>query len=204
MGDIANIEVDNRLFEAIRLGNKDAFERLFQRHYVALCNYAATYLDEQGETEDVVQDVFVYVWNNRKTVEVRNSLKSYLYSSVKHRALNILKHRAVERSHSRLLGEFLEDLSRTEYSEEEQLQLEQIQKVLQTLPLQCRTVFTMSCLEGKKYKEIAEELQISVNTVKFHILKAYRDIRENITAPGEAPVLLFVACLAYLSDNQNV
>lgn len=203
MVDTENIEVDNKLFEAIRLGSRDAFEHLFQRYYVALCQYAATYLEERGETEDAVQDVFVYVWNNRKTVGVQSSVKSYLYSSVKHRALNILKHRAVERSHSRLLSEFLEDLSRTEYSEEEQLQLEQIQKVLRSLPLQCRTVFTMSCLEGKKYKEIAEELQISVNTVKFHILKAYRDIRENVAMSGEFPVLLCIACLASIANRQE-
>ena len=68
------------------------------------------------------------------------SVKSYLFTSVKHRALNILKHRAVERSHGCLLVEFLEDLSQEEYSEEEAVQLEKIRQALQILPLQCRTV----------------------------------------------------------------
>lgn len=201
--EMGDIEVDSVLFSAIREGKRDAFESLFQRYYPMLCRYAATYLDEREETEDAVQDVFVYLWNNRQTLVMPKSVRSYLYTSVKHRALNILKHRAVERSHSRLLTEFIEDLSRTEYSEEEQAQIEQIRHVLSTLPQQCRTVFTMSCLEGKKYKEIAEELRISVNTVKYHILKAYRDIRESITIPGDISTLLFIACFLERQKETN-
>ena len=91
-----------------------------------------------------------------------------------------------------MLTEFIENLQCSDYSEEEVQRIEQIKEVLQTLPSQCRVVFTMSCLDGKKYKEIAEELGISVNTVKSHIMKAYRDIRARVGGES-SPLLLFIA-----------
>ena len=88
-------------------------------------------------------------------------------------------------------------------SEEELFQLEQIRKVVDGLPAQCRIVFTMSCLDGKKYKEIAEELQISVNTVKSHVLKAYREIREHIVLTDKVSVLFFWFFRVYSVEYQS-
>ena len=198
-----DVLIDRRLFESVKAGNGNAFESLFHKYYAVLCNYAATYLDERVEVEDVVQEVFVYLWSQRESVVIQNSVKSYLYSAVKYIVLDVLKHRAVERSHSQLLTEFWEDLMRTTYSEEELFQLEQIRKVVDGLPAQCRIVFTMSCLDGKKYKEIAEELQISVNTVKSHVLKAYREIREHIVLTDKVSVLFFWFFRVYSVEYQS-
>lgn len=170
-------DIDKELFLAIKCGNKDAFEQLFKKYYAGLCSFCGTILDDQIQAEDVVQDLFVYLWNNRKVVNVEGPVKTYLFSSVKKRALNVLKHRAVERNHSVLLMEFLKELSVSGYSEEEMFQMEKIRHIIENLSPQCRIVFTMSCLDGTKYKEIADELDISVNTVKSHITKAYREIR---------------------------
>ena len=113
------------------------------------------------------------------------------------RALNVLKHRAIVRKHSPLLVEFLGNWAKEDYSEQELEQLEQVRRAFDLLPNQCRVVFMMSCLEGKTYKEIADELHISVNTVKSHILKAYRDIRENVNRPV-SPQVLFLAMCKYV------
>lgn len=99
----------------------------------------------------------------------------------------------IERKHGALLVEFIEDLQNSGYSEEEVQRIEQIKEVLQTLPLQCRTVFTKSCLDGKKYKEIADELGISVNTVKSHVMKAYRDIRARVGGE-QSPCYFLLLC----------
>ena len=101
-----DVLIDRRLFESVKAGNGNAFESLFHKYYAVLCNYAATYLDERVEVEDVVQEVFVYLWSQRESVVIQNSVKSYLYSAVKYKVLDVLKHRAVERSHSQLLTEF--------------------------------------------------------------------------------------------------
>lgn len=172
--------IDKKLFSAVMQGDRNAFEQLFQEYYVVLCNYVGNLIEDQVQAEDIVQDLFVHLWNNQENIEVQGAIKSYLFSSVKHRALNVLKHQAIERNHSPLLAEFLEDISNVDYSEEDTQQVEKIKKLLETLPPQCRMVFTMSCLEGKRYKEISNELGISVNTVKSHIVKAYRTIREGV------------------------
>ena len=157
MNDFGNIDPDLQLFGAVRKGDRSAFEQLFQKYYTDLCHYAWTYLDEKSETEDAVQDVFIYIWNNRETIRLQESFRGYLFSAVKHfqhlviyihigenlqehRVLNILKHQLVERTHSRLLSEYWDDLLKSGYSEEEQTQLEQIQHILQSLPQQCRIV----------------------------------------------------------------
>lgn len=159
-------------------GDVTAFERLFRRYYPSLCSYCQGIVGARDEAEDIVQDVYVYLWENRKKLHIL-SIKTYLYSSVRHGALRQLKRQELENKHSSALAEFIEDLQRTEYSEEEIEKVEQMKKVLQSLPPQCRTVFLMNCLEEKTYKEIAEELNISVNTVKTHITKAYRVFRGN-------------------------
>ena len=110
MNDFGNIDPDLQLFGAVRKGDRSAFEQLFQKYYTDLCHYAWTYLDEKSETEDAVQDVFIYIWNNRETIRLQESFRGYLFSAVKHRVLNILKHQLVERTHSRLLSEYWDDL----------------------------------------------------------------------------------------------
>ena len=81
--NVCEIEVDKRIFTAVVQGDRDAFGDLFQKYYQVLCNYALTYLDDVSEVEDAVQDVFVYVWNNRDAIVVDTSVRSYLFTSVK-------------------------------------------------------------------------------------------------------------------------
>lgn len=195
--DSEKIGTDNEIIKLLVDGDRKTFEVLFHKYYSLLCDYALTYLEDANAAEDIVQDVFVYLWNHCKSIAITTSLKSYLYSSVKHRALNVLKHQAIVRKHSPLLVEFLGNLAKEDYSEQELEQLEQVRRAFDLLPNQCRVVFMMSCLEGKTYKEIADELHISVNTVKSHILKAYRDIRENVNRPV-SPQVLFLAMCKYV------
>lgn len=189
---------DKKLFAAVMQRDRSAFEELFQEYYISLCQYAGNLLEDQTQAEDIVQDLFVYLWNNQENTKIQGTIKSYLFTSVKHRALNVLKHRAVERNHSTLLIEFLEDISSADYSDEEMQQVNKIKQILETLPAQCKLVFTMSCLEGKRYKEIADELGISVNTVKAHIVKAYRIIREGIDHQSNL-ILFFILFRKWLS-----
>lgn len=191
-----DIEITNKVFASIKEGDQHAFEQLFRTFYAPLCDYAYVILGEQAEAEDVVQDLFTHIWKSRSEIVVLESVKSYLFTSVRFRALNVLKHKFIERKHGAPLTEFIEDLMHSGYSVEEMERIEKIKQVLKTLPPQCRTVFTMSCLDGKKYKEIADELGISVNTVKSHVMKAYRDIRAQV-GEESSPVLFFIALKNY-------
>ena len=171
-------------------GTRLDFKQVFDQYFNALVPFADRYLGEREESESLVQDAFLALWENRLEFPDELSVKAYLYSTVRNKALNVLKHKMVERKHGAFLTEFIEGLQRSDYSEEEMQQIEQIKKVLQELPIQCRVVFTMSCLEGKKYKDIANELGISVNTVKSHVMKAYKDIRARV-GENTSPILFF-------------
>lgn len=179
-------------FKATREGKTLPFERLFRKYYSPLCNYCQGIVVEKEIGEDIVQDVFVYLWNNRETISIKTSIKAYLYSSVRHGALAYLKKQTLERVHSPRLTEFITYLQESEYSEEELSNLEEAQKILQELPEQCRTVFLMNCIDGKRYKEIAEELNISINTVKTHLSKAYRIFRERLQSSNALFLIVMV------------
>lgn len=169
-----------------------SFEEAFRKYYASLCDYCYGITGEKNLSEDIVQDVFVYFWKNRSKVKINTSLKSYLYFSVRNGAMNYIKKQALERKHNPLIVEFIEDVQATGNSDEEILQIKKIKEVIEELPSQCRKVFLMSCINGLKYKEIAEELEISVNTVKSHISKAYKLIREEVNTKPEF-MLLFLA-----------
>lgn len=195
------INRDEVTSRAILEGDTTTFEELFKTNYKDLCNYCQGIVAEHEKAEDIVQDVFVYLWNNRSSIDIKVSLKHYLYSSVRHGALKLLKRQLMEQRHSPLLAEFIENLQQTEYSEEEVVEIEQMKKVLATLPLQCRNVFLMSCVDEKPYKQIAEELHISVNTVKTHIMKAYRILRDNFRTTNQ--ILLFIVYCRQTRDQQE-
>lgn len=183
-------EIDSALLLAIRKDDYGSFESLFRKYYQALCNYSGSILKDTELAEDTVQDVFIWFWENRGKVDVKSSLRSYLFTAVRHKALRILQRQMAEQKHCPRLTEFVEYLLNTEYTPEEEREIERVKAVMRELPQQCLKVFLMSCMEEKKYQEIAEELGISVNTVKSHITKAYRLIREKTKA--DLPLILYL------------
>lgn len=182
---------DTNEFIAISRGDKNAFERLFRKYYNSLCEYGRGILGDGEQAEDVVQNTFIYFWNNRHVIDIHLSVKSYLYTSVRHGALNVLKRQLIERKHSSQLTEFVEFLQNSDYSEEEEEEINRIRTVMAELPKQCLKVFLMSTVDGKKYQQIADELGISINTVKTHITKAYRLIREKTAGDMQLVLLVF-------------
>ena len=161
-------------------GQIGSFELLFRKYYQVLCHYCMGILDDAKKTEDVVQDTFVYLWENRRKINIKTSLKSYLYQSVRHGALKVIRSRALEQRHLPYLTEFIKYLERSEFSEDELDRLREVEQAIDELPPSCKNVFLMSVVDRKSYKEIAGELGISLNTVKTQVSKAYRLIRGKV------------------------
>ena len=184
-------DIDSQFWVAVQENDPFAFERIFRKYYKALCGYVLGILGDEGQAEDVVQEVFIYFWEHREELKVENSLRAYLYTSVRHRALKLLQKQALIQKHSSKLTEFVDYMLSTEYTFEEEKAISKMKEVLQELPQQCLKVFLMSNLEEKKYSEIADELGISINTVKSHITKAYRMIRQQIPLDLSTILLLF-------------
>ena len=148
--------------KALIEGDAIVFENVFRKYYHLLCKYCQGIIPEPEKVEDIVQDVFVYLWNNHKTIHINASLKNYLYTSVRHGAQRELRRLNSVEKHSARLTEFIEYLQQTEYSEEEIEEIEHVKLILNKL---------------------------SVNTVKTHISNAYRIIKEK-TQRGSSLILL--------------
>jgi RNA polymerase sigma-70 factor (ECF subfamily) len=188
-------------FKRALQGDPKTIECLFRQYYNSLCNYCRGIVETGEAAEDIVQDVFVYLWDHRASIDMTNSVRAYLYTAVRNGALKYLRKQAMEQAHASQLTEFITYLQELESPEQEHLHIEKVKRALNELPDQCRAVFLMNCLEGKKYKEIAGELDISVNTVKTHLSRAYGILREKLGI--KAALLLFLFTLQQVTRNKQ-
>lgn len=178
-------------WNGLKEGDINAFEMFFRTYYQPLCNYAFSFIQDRDEAEEIVQSAFLSVWEKRKTLDIKTSLKSYLYTMVRNTSLNVIKHEKIKQ---RYVGEALavEDRSHENVSQKVlSLELEEkIQRAMESLPEQCRLVFKLSRFEELKYSEIAEQLQISIKTVENQMGKALKIMREQLK--DYLPVLILV------------
>lgn len=160
----------------IRQGNKRAFEQVFKTYYSRLCLFALKYLGDEASAEEVVQDLFLRIWEKRHQIEIETSLKAYLYRAVRNSCLNELKHQQVEqnyRAHQQQVADDYEEMPDPELGQ-------RIHQAIEKLPENHREVFTMNRFEGLRYKDIAEKLGISVKTVESYMTKSLKFLRKEL------------------------
>jgi len=176
----------------LRIKTRADFEALFKDRYSSLCAYANTFLKDVDASEEVVQEVMFKIWQNRESLIVSSSMKSYLFRAVRNGCLNVLKHRQIRNEYRTYLeGNSME----SQHSHEDEMivaELEQkIRKAIDHLPLERRRVFVLSRYDGLTYKQIAEKLDISVKTVENQMGKALKALREELRDYLPWVVLLF-------------
>ncbi len=188
---------ETEALEALRHGDERAFERIFRQYYQSLCRYAIRMLQEQEGAEEIVQDMFCKLWESRDTVNIDTSLKSYLYRAVHNRCLNQIKHINIRENYKNHNQERInhEEQHFSEHYEQFELQ-QQIERAIQSLPTERQRIFRMSRFDGMKYREIADELGISVKTVEAQMGKALKSLRENLS--DYLPVAVTVIALGGL------
>jgi RNA polymerase sigma-70 factor (family 1) len=169
---------EQEIIGAIREGNERIFEETFRKYYQSLCNYANSILKEMDEAEEVVQNLFLSIWEKRSDLEINISLKSYLYRAVHNHCLNRIKHLKVREEYQQYAVNFYdasyESVSQTVMKNELETKIEE---AIKKLPEQCRLIFRMSRFEELKYHEIAEQLELSPKTVENQIGKALKILR---------------------------
>jgi RNA polymerase sigma-70 factor (ECF subfamily) len=159
--------------ERIEPGDLDQFRALYKEYYSALCVYATSFTRDNQIAEEVVQDVFVKIWELSDTLSINTSISSYLYTSVKNASLNHLKHLQVVNKFNEYYSRKFQDAYDLSYISQEtgdslmiakELE-EQLLEEIELLPDQCKRIFKMSRFDNMKHQEIADMLGVTINTV---------------------------------------
>ena len=173
------MSIDLLTFKKIKDGNIRAFETLFRTYYQSLCRYAYRWVESRETAEEIVQDLFYVLWKERENLQIFTSVNGYLYRSVKNKSLQYLEQEKVRNNYREMYADQAVLETSTPQEELEYKELEQqIQEALHRLPERRQMIFQMHRMEGKKYNEIALELQISVKTVEAEISKTLRELRK--------------------------
>jgi len=170
---------DSEIIGRIRNGDKQEFEKLFRSSYVSLVRYAKSILRDHDTAEEIVQELFFRLWQNRDKLNIESSLNGYLFRSVHNRSLHHIEHQQVVSRHAGEVAAVTELSSEpvTEAIYYSELQAK-VARVLERLPERCRMIFRMSRFEGLKYNEIADKLAVNVKTVEADMGKALREFRK--------------------------
>mgnify|MGYP003637698763 FL=1 len=154
------------------------YKNLFDKLYISLCLFSNKYIDDIDISKDLVQDVFIKIWEEKIVFKNENNIKSYLYTSVKNKSLDYLKSKRYK-STDNFSANQIEQLENESYFLREVVVVEAsniIEKAINTLPNKCANIIRLS-IKDLKNSEIAEELGISINTVKAQKKIAYKRLK---------------------------
>ena len=178
---------DNELYDRIKNGNQEAFELVFLRYYEELCRYATNILGNKEASEEIVQDVFVKMWETRVTIKIDVSLKAYLYRTIHNYCINQINHWKVRDQYAKDVmhsyhANFLQSIPFTGDYPIANLIVKELEEKIETsinaLPNQCREVFLLIREKELSYQEVADQLNVSLNTVKTQMQRAMSKLRE--------------------------
>jgi RNA polymerase sigma-70 factor (family 1) len=176
-----------------RMLNDKAFEKLFREYFRPLTVYAIQYLKHQEIAEDVVQGLFLELYEKRKLLKNRSFTGNYLYKSVHNRCLNSLHYQKIRNKKKSEIQNSLKSNTPDPFQLMSGIEFEhRFLQVIEILSPQCRKIFEMSRLEHKKNQEIADELKLSKRTVEAHITQALKIMRKKLNK--YLPVFLLFLC----------
>lgn len=171
---------DNQSGSGMSFRHPEGFEQIFRQHYVPLCRYAGTLCGNKEDAEEMVQQVFVKIWETKETIEIESNLTGYLYRAVYHQFLNMVRKRKVtnmyEENMKGSMQVYTNPLDRTRNAELQQ----KLESALEKLPGQCRLIFKLNRFEELRYKEIANVLGLSIKTVENQMGKALKILRAEL------------------------
>ena len=163
----------------IRRSNKDAFKTIFDYFQNEIFNYLVFKLNNIELAEDLLQDVFIKLWENRTNIDDKLSLKSYLYKIAKNLALNHLRHQKIVNDYAKSLTFHTKvNPNNPQLIFEDKELRNHLLSAINKLPAKARIIFLLSKVDGLTYKEIAERLNISKKTVETQIVRSLKSIRK--------------------------
>lgn len=186
-----NINLD-KILTGLAKDDDSSLEELFNYYYPRLYNFSKSFLKIEDRIDDILQEVFVKIWQNRKKLSSSATFNSFIFTITRNLLLNELRGYL----NSEKVKEEIEKHSiAQEYSSMEQIEYadlkEKVDKIISNLPERQREIFILSRIEGLSHKEIAEKLGIKTKTVEFHITKSVRYLKDKLSELGILSLLYF-------------
>lgn len=170
-----------RLQQQLSQGSEKAFEEVFQTYFKVLAVFSKKFVQDLSIAEDLVQEVLLKLYENRRSIQFHTSLKAFLFQSVRNKSIDYLRSLKTKSDHHDQI-KLLNIAESTDWNDTmEQSELEErISKAIAVLPDQCQLIFKMSRFDGKRNQEIAEELDISKRTVETQVSNALKRLRKDV------------------------
>ncbi|MEX0684401.1 MAG: RNA polymerase sigma-70 factor [Balneolales bacterium] len=176
---------EQELIDLLNKGDEQTFEKLFNEYYFSLARFAWRYTESEAIAEELVQDLFLEIWERRKTWKPFGKLRPCLYKIIKGKCLNYLKHQKVKRTYdSQWMEERkAETLSSRDIEIDEQLKqfVQSLNRAVEQLPHRCKMIYKLHRNDGLTYPEIAEIMDISHKTVESQMSRAFKLLREKLS-----------------------
>lgn len=170
---------DEQLFLLLQGGNEDAFNTLFERYRKRLFLEAFTRLQNEEEANDIVQEVFMWLWKKRSTLDIGNCLKQYLVRVVRNKVVDHIRKSTTVKNHQQQYH-WLADTHTTKIPMENKELGQQLSAAINSITPASRLAFEQLYLQDKSLREIAVEMDINVQSVKNHIHRALKMLRKNL------------------------
>jgi RNA polymerase sigma-70 factor (ECF subfamily) len=172
---------DQELLSLLLKDDRNAFTQIYNRYMDLLYLHALKRLKDEDEAEDLIQDLFITIWEKRAELNFGSTLSAYLYRAVKNKVINALAHRHIKTNYLESLQQYIDA---GEFNTDEAVRVkelaEQIEKEVGRMPAKMQEIFLLSRNENLSHKEIAEQLGISDKTVKKQVGNAIKILKDNI------------------------
>lgn len=191
---------DQELLVFLQQKNEQALTELYNRYYAPLCHKAFQRIPSNPAVEEIVQDVFLNLWIKAASLDVTGNVKAYLYATLRNKILYELRTEQTRIFYTEKLKQVTEQQENAQelqaiYAKETE---DHINEIISTLSPQCKEAFVLNRYEHLSYKEVADRMHISVNTVEKHIAKALRILKSRLNEYGDIVFLLLLTGFCFL------
>lgn len=190
------VEKEREFFLQMQQGDKYAFEYFFKTYVDMLYAYAMGFCRDEDVAEDLVQEAFVRFWTMREKLSYTESIYGYLQRTVRNICINRKERERVEEKYRcEVLNTGEEEFDWNDDDALEELR-QQLLDAIDRLPEKCREIFVLSCVEGLKYQEVADQLDVSINTVKTQVRFGYKKLRSDLNLPEKTLMVILSILLS--------
>lgn len=197
--------LDFSINKGLKEGDPGSYKEVFRLLYPRLTGYCKLFISDEHKIKDIIQECFLALWENRNSIKANQSVESLIFVMVRNRCLNLLKKKRIEEINGDLetsLPSEIQFLYQIDFMGDEdkgleELLIESFQQAVEELPTKMRIVYKKCKIEGRKQKEVAEEMGVTVKAIEKHIIKAKQHIRKKLLLQYPSLVLL----ISILTDN---